>query len=93
MAKHNHHGSVGPNKLVNLAKHACRAAYADSCVELDLSKVKAAMEADMAVNGFVITKEQIDTLITGDDEGNVPEHLKTCFSSLNHVIVAMGFEE
>jgi len=87
----NKHGTVGRTKLVKLAKHVCVVAYSDSHVKLDEVKVREAIEGDMASNGFVITEDQINVLIMGDDEGEVPEDLTTCFSGLN-AIIAKEFE-
>lgn len=81
----NNHGSVSRKAIEKLAAHALAVAYSDSHVELDAKKVCEAIEGDMAMNGFVITKEQIDVLIMGED-GEVPRDLKLAFSGLNFII-------
>lgn len=82
----NKHGTVGPAAIQKLTDHALAVAFSDSHVRLDAQQVKHAIETDMATNGFPVTAKQIDDLIMGDDEGDIPEHLRLAFPAFYHVI-------
>lgn len=87
MAK-NFHSPVGRNKLTKLAQYACAAARKVGCDDLREVKVREAIEADMAMNGFVVNKEQIKDMVIDVFAGTL-ERSSTpgvVFSSLWHVL-------
>ena len=84
----NVHGRVGPQQIQNLVDHVTRSLSHG----VDPKKIRDAIECDMAQNGFVITKQQINILMMGLDGGEIPEKLKICFGELNYCIAHLELE-
>lgn len=84
----NIHGHVSFTQIQNLVDHVTRSLSHG----VDPQKIRDAIERDMAQNGFVITKQQINILMMGLDGGEVPEKLKICFGELNHCLLCAEIE-
>ncbi|MCR4285945.1 MAG: hypothetical protein NUW00_03580 [Candidatus Kaiserbacteria bacterium] len=63
--------------------------WADSRVRVKESQLLTALSTDVRLNGGCVpTDEEIDALVMGDDDGDIPPDLKRQFPRTNQVLAA-----
>lgn len=77
--------------IEDAAKDVVDVLYSDSHVELDIKQVLSALRKDLIVSqslsGLVIpTREEIELLIMGNEDGEIPEVLQERYPLLNALI-------
>jgi hypothetical protein len=67
----------------NTIKRIVNVMYSDSHVKLDPIRVRSALQLDIDAGATEPNADEIDELIMGNDEGDVPEELASRYSNLN----------
>ena len=67
-------------KLWKVAEDICDVIYADSRVFLEGATVWTALQKDWTVSpGHFLSREEVEALVMGDEDGTVSQHLKDAF--------------
>lgn len=82
---------ANPEKYVTVKQAAqalCGALYSDSHITLDYDKAFKAVLADQQHGGELPNHDEIETLVMGDDEGEMDEALQERFPNINELVAS-----
>jgi hypothetical protein len=60
--------------------------FSDSHAQLDMKILLAAIEIDFRFSNKLPTYEECEVLVCGDDDGNIPEELRSTYSTIDRVL-------
>ena len=73
--------------IMNAAKQIVDCLYCDSGITLDVNEIYGILEGDIkAMDSGIPTREEIEQLVMGDDDGQIPDRLNTMYPDTSTIL-------